>query len=57
MNNETNKIPTNNSIQDLKIYHNQLIDNMNKLGYENLITNGDFSLTIEASDEDQHGKE
>jgi len=42
----TNKIPSNNSVQDLKIYHNRLIDNLNKLGYENLIINGNFSLTI-----------
>jgi len=43
----SNKIPTNNSIVDLKVEHNNLIDNQNKHGYYNLIANGDFGNFVD----------
>lgn len=45
-----NKIPSENSIIDLKLAHNNFIDNLNRIGYENLIINGDFTMTIESED-------
>lgn len=48
---ETNKIPSNNSIIDLKTFYNKMLDDMRKYGYKNLITNGDFSLVVETESE------
>lgn len=46
---ESNKIPSNNSFVDLKIKHNELIDNQNHHGFVNFIANGNFQFTIDTT--------
>jgi len=46
----TNKIPTYNSLVDLKTFHNDLIDNKSKHGYYNLIANNRFQNKMPSDD-------
>jgi hypothetical protein len=46
----SNKIPSNNSVVDVKTNHNEMIDNQNKHGFVNLIANGDFHNLVEVDD-------